>query len=175
MQTISPWRAARETSSASGRPHRLVSRQTTFARPPQTARHPIRRRHTGFRPTDACNLLRGPFATAENAPFGALFSTRAPSPCKGITNPLHQPGAHRLVHTSVNRKFPCCSATGLLRGALLANVFLPQRSQGSGGVREAFLRRSAGQNGTCTRTEPSGPQDRMRTQAEPPGLRGGCS
>jgi hypothetical protein len=64
---------------------------------------------------------------------------------------------------------------GLADGASLGNVFLPQRSQGSGGVREAFLRRSAERNGTCTRTEPSGPQDRMRTQAEPPGLRGGVS
>jgi hypothetical protein len=64
---------------------------------------------------------------------------------------------------------------GLAPRCTVGERLLPQRSQGSGGVREAFLRRSAGRNGTCTRTEPSGPQDRMRTQAEPPGLRGGCS
>jgi hypothetical protein len=118
---------------------------------------------------------RKPFAAAETARPRDPFSTPSARLCETVTNRSHQPAPHRVAHRSLNRKFPCCTASDLPDGPPPENVFLPQQSQGSGGVREAFLRRSAERNGTCTRTEPSGPQDRMRTQAEPPGLRSGRS
>ena len=116
--------------------------------------------------------LKNAFATAEIVPLRRPFSTWRPTLCKSITNASHQPRAHRLAHSSLNRKFSCCTASDLPEHRVEGNVSLPQRSRGSGGVREAFLRRSAGRTGTCTRDEPNGPQDRLRTQAEPSGSRG---